>query len=312
MDTPSQIPPEPSGPSWLSAAFWGGLIGGATNALVDVGHRVRGGFIGMVAGAVGALGVYGFLRALRGAPKDAVPPTPPLPPVPPGLPKPMLLSQVPQILDLLVEEGKVTAEQQQAVLTRIAQGERGFAGEIALREGFIARPVLDEALVSQAVAKTRMALLDMQRIGQEGTLPHPVWLKPNWGNNGVNPASTPPTMVDAVSSAANIAQNLVMAANASPQALPELVPGIIAASNLARGIAQGDSPTVPLQKLHAEWRQAMEQVLRRSVAKGYSLPADTQGKPVDIEQFIAERGKEIDAGVTQSLSRTPPEPGRGR
>lgn len=312
MDTPSQIPPEPSGPSLLSAAFWGGLIGGAANAFLNAGDRLRSGLIGTVAGAVGAVGANYFIQWLRGAPKDTVPPAPPLPPAPPGPPQPMLLSQVPQILDLLAQEGKVTPEQQQAVLTKIKQGEKGFAGEIALREGFITRPALDEALASQAIAKTKMALLDMQRIGQEGTLTHPAWLKPNWGNNGVNPAATPPTMVDGVSSAANIAQNLVMAANASPQALPELVPGIVAASNLARGIVQGDSATVPLQKLHGEWRQAMEQALRISVAKGYSQPADAQGKPVDIEQFIAARGKEIDAGVTQSLSRTPPEPGRSR
>lgn len=269
----------------------------------------------MVGGAVGAAGAYYLFQWLRGTPNDAVPPAPPTPPaspVPPGPPEPMLLSQVPQILDVLLQEGKLTAEQQQAVLAKVAQGEKGFAGEIAIREGFITRPVLDEALKTQSLAKTQMALLDMQRIGQEGTLPHPAWLKTHWGNEGVNPASAQPTVVDAISSAANSAQNLVMAVNANPQALPELMPGIVAAANLARGIAQGDSPAVPLQKLHSEWKQAMEQALRSSVAKGYSQPADAQGKPVDIEQFIAERGKEIDAGVMQSLSRTLPEPGRSR
>lgn len=313
MNTPSQIPPEKPEASLLSAAFWAALAGGAVSALLHAGQRLRGGLIGMASGAVGGVGAYYLVQWFRGAPKDMTPPpVPPVPPAPPGPPEPMLLSQVPQILDVLAQEGHLSAEQQQVVLTKITQGEKGFAGEIALREGFVTRPVLDGALASQAVAKTERALLDMQRIGQEGTLPHPAWLKANWGNNGANPAPAQPSAVDGAAAAANIAQNLVMAANANPQALPELVPGIVAAANLARGIAQGDSAAVPLQKLHPGWKQAVEQALRTAVVKGYSQPADAQGKPVDIEQFIAERGKEIDAGVVQSLSRTPPEPGRGR
>jgi hypothetical protein len=115
-----------------------------------------------------------------------------------------------------------------------------------------------------------------------------------------------------MSAAANIAQNLVMTANARPEILPELAPGIVAAANLSRGMAFGDSAQVPLQKLQAEWQETVAATLRTAVAKACCHPTDAQGNPVDIERFIAERGKEIQAGVAQALAHPSPTPEKGQ
>jgi hypothetical protein len=99
----------------------------------------------------------------------------------------------------------------------------------------------------------------------------------NWGNNGVNPATANPTIAD----------------------------GVAAAANIARGIVNGSSAVVPLDKKAGEWMKELQVGLTSIVkASGY-IPLDRQKepKPINLEDFISERTKEIQNAISLSLAK---------
>ena len=271
-----------------------------------------------IALGTGALGLIvdhliGLDRRKRICPEDlqsttALTPLPPTtPPMLPSKPEGMALSQIPQILDLLYVSGQITADQQARVLEGIRQGRKGFAGELAVADGFITQDQLTLGLAQQSALKAEAALADINQISQFGSLPHSPWLKANWGNNGANPTVANPTPVDGLAAAANAAQNLVMLANANPDIslMPAYRNGVLAAVNLARGIAQGDSPVVPLSKMADSWRATVNQALTVAAQANPAALVDANGQPVDVQQFIANRDAEIAAAVQQTLAQAP-------
>lgn len=240
----------------------------------------------------------------------AQPPTPPSPPSFGDRPNGLELTNVPQILDILVADGDLTREQQAKVLGDIKGGRKGFAAQMAVEDGLITPAQADTALGQQAMLKAAAAAQDIQNIKDYGTLPAAPFLKANWGNNGVNPAAAAPTRTDGVSAAANAAQNLVMIANANPALAPQLFNGVIAAASLANGIALGDSAVTPLAKMSAAWQQTMNDALSAAAAASPQAMVDANGKPINVQDFIAARGAEISAAVAETL-RNPPQQGKG-
>lgn len=238
--------------------------------------------------------------------------SPPLPHEQHVEPPALHLAQIPQVLNLLVMNGHLSVEQQQHVLTEIQKGRAGFAGEIAVTDGLIAPQQLEQTLIAQNLMKVGAALMDIHTISTIGTIPHPAWLRANWGNNGVNPAANTPTTADGFAAAANMTQNLVMLANANPDRalLPTIQQGIVAAANLARGMAQGDSPQVPILKHGDHWRETLYHALRTAVAaypNSPESPKDAHGKPVNLDAFITARDAEISASLAQLRQTPPPE-----
>ena len=292
-----------------------GTIGGAAAAIgygfVDK-SRMGGRTIAITAMVGGA--IQALITALPG--KKALPtsiPSSTLPHIPPtqtDLPQTLALAQIPQILDILVADKQLTPEQQAHVLDQLKQGRKGFAAEIAVADGFVTQQQAETALGRQAMMKAEAAVTDIQNIKDHGALGHPAFLKANWGNNGVNPAATHPTRTDGVSAAANAAQNLVMLANANPALAPVLFDGVIAAASLANGIALGNSAVTPIAKMHHAWLATMDEALRTGAKTAPQAMTDANGKPIDIQQFIAARNAEITAAVQQTLQQ-PPERGTG-
>ena len=315
--------------------FWSFLTGASISATVDLAiegifaklYAKRGRAFtpsstqNMLGWAVGTGAVWALIDAYRNKSDAkgsalnqplALPPTPPTLPAEPRFPA---LATVPQILDLLVADGALKPEQKAQVLDQIKQGRTGFAGEIAVADGFVTKAQVDEALADQAMAKVLKAQCDLENIVQFGTIPAPVWLKANWGNNGVNPSAPAPTKIDGICAAANIAQNLVMLANANPDLGRNQVieDGIRAASRLATGINMGDSKIAPLAKMHDAWRATMNLALEHAAA--YTKPelmTDNNGKLIDIHAYIAARDAEIDAAIAQTLQQPPREAGLTR
>lgn len=253
------------------------------------------------------------------AQQEPLVPTATLPPVtPPGTDRPdtLALATIPQILDLLVSKGDISAKQQQKLIADIKSGRTGFVGEFAVADGYTTKEKLDAALAEQAVLKTQAAIADIQAIETYGTIPTPPSLTSNWGNNGLNPTAASPTPTDGMSAAANIAQNLVMLANTNPdkQTLPVIRDGIIAAANLVRGIEQGNSAVVPLAKMGETWRENLNNALILAVQAnphGQQAPHDAHGKPIDIYDYIAARNAEMTSAIQQTLEH-PPQRGTGQ
>ena len=219
----------------------------------------------------------------------------------------LALATIPQILDILVANGALKPEQQTHVLTEIAQGTPGAAGDIAIANGFITKEKLDAALGAQAMKKAEAAITDIKNIQTSGTLAAPSWLKANWGNTGVNP-TTLPTRADGVSAAANIAQNLVMLANANPsnpQLMQTLFEGVIASAYLANGIALGDNALTPLAKMHTDWQTVMTKALKAGAQANPHLLVDSHGTPINIDDYIAARTTEITAAIDIALKTQP-------
>lgn len=292
----------------LANGLVGAGLGGVVSLFYKKASRARQIGVGAILG--GLLGISNYLSARKHEPMPQQAPAfepPAAPPAQPERPDGLLLANVPQVLDFLVAKGEITHEQQAKLLADIQQGRKGFAAEMAIADGFITKEKVEQALTEQAAMKAQAAIIDIQSIGAHGTITVPQWLKANWGNNGVNPAAEHPTRSDGASAAANIAQNLVMLANTNPnpQLLPIIQQGIVAAGNLSRGIAQGDSATVPLAKMGGTWREAMNNALLLSVQATQTAPLDAQGKPVDIYSFISARNAEVTAAIEQTLKQPP-------
>ena len=281
---------------------WIAMIGGAIGALIGIVVSRRtfvGGFFGYLFGDLSTRGVMSLVNDSKPESASVTPP----PPAPPRIPQaPLALANTSQILDILVQGNHITPTQQATVLGAIKAGRTGFAGDIAVADGMVTAQVRDDALVKQGIEKAEAALVDLRRIKASGAAPVPAWLKTNWGNNGVNPPANPPTMAAGVSAAANIAQNLTLIANSNPQLAVVVEDGVLAATNLARGIAYGDSAAVPLAKMSGNWRQIMETALQMAERNGFQ-PMDANGKPVAMKDFIAARDTEIHAAIEQTLAR---------
>lgn len=211
---------------------------------------------------------------------------------------PLTLAGIPQILSLL-ELGK---EEKDAILA-YAREHKIFAGEayVAMSENKAeVQEKLDAALVEQAEQKLEAAEIDIDTI-LGGTQKAPPWLKANWGNNGVNVAVEPSTKIDALSAAANIAQNMVMIANVFPERAKQLKNPI---DNLTQFIREHDAPTS--QDKGVQWRmleKGVQDVLQDVVrATGYQAQ-DAKGNAVDVAEFLKVRCSEIRGGL--ELERSP-------
>ena len=214
------------------------------------------------------------------------------------------LENVPQILDQLVASHLITAEQKTQVIDAIKANEKGFAGEIAVKKGFLSQSALDAALVDQSALKADAATKDLQLIADAGvTQPVKPFLKANWGNNGVNPASQNPTPVDGASAAANIAQNIVMLANEHPALAKneKIKEAVAAGAALAKGIA-GKAPLD-----HASLKALQDKLiggLSEAVTASGATLKDKGGQEIKIDDFIRERSKEISAGGGAAIKRS--------
>ncbi len=216
----------------------------------------------------------------------------------------LALANIPQILDILVEYKVINANQIQPTLD-YARDNRTFAGEAGVRLGYYDTATLTKYLLEQTTRKAEAAVKDMQTIINCGTQATPSWLVANWGNNGVNPAAANPTIADGVAAAANIAQNIVMISNIYPPLAKTAQEAVVAAANIARGIVNGSSAVVPLDKKAGEWMKELQVGLTSIVkASGY-IPLDRQKepKPINLEDFISERTKEIQNAISLSLAK---------
>jgi hypothetical protein len=281
---------------------WIAIIGGAIGVVIGVLVTRRmfvGSFLGYILGDLSTRGIMSLVNDSK--PESTTPP----PTTPPPIPQPPLaLANTPQILDILVAGNHITPTQQATVLGAIKAGRQGFAGDIAVADGMVSPEIRDNAILQQGVEKAEAALVDLRRIKASGAVPVPAWLKTNWGNNGVNPAANPPTIAAGVSAAANIAQNLTLIANTYPHLTAVVEDGVLAATNLARGLAYGDSAQVPLAKMGGNWRQIMETALQMAERNGIE-GVDANGKPVVMKDFIAARDSEIHAAIHKALNLGP-------
>lgn len=311
MDPQSATSPAPKrsifGSSVTGAFINGTALGAAGIALSALFKRklsVSKSDLSFLAGS-GIGGVLGHLMLRKPEVQPEVVTIPPgtIPPTPvDAQPAALELANVPMILDMMVTRGELTASQKNQVMDEIKQGRSGFAADIAVADGFATREQAQNALAEQAMLKTQAAVQDIQNIKDHGTLAAPSFLKTNWGNNGVNPASTAPSKIDGISAAANIAQNLTVIANQNPALAPALFNGIISAASLANGIANGDSPITPVGKLSSQWKASMTEALQIAAQASPQSVVDSNGKPIDLNAFITARNAEIDAGVALALA----------
>ena len=314
-----QPPQKPKWRSWVASSFGEAFgVGAAISVVFDLAYAVFGRnrpTIGSLARGAASGGIALSVLHLitrKQVPAEPVATLPPAPPSLPERPQGLELAKVPQILDMLVAKQAITAEQKAVVLESIKTGRSGFAGDIAVADGFVNKAQVDAALMEQAALKAGAAAIDIQNIKDHGALPHPAWLKSNWGNNGVTPAATHPTRTDGIAAAANAAQNLVMIANANPALAPQIFNGVIAGASLANGIASGDSPVTPIAKMGDVWRKTMNDALTAAAATNPAAMVDANGKPIDIHQYIAARDAEITAAIAQTLQQPPRQAGLAR
>lgn len=224
----------------------------------------------------------------------------------------MYIANTPQILMLLESNKSLTSDQKSSVLSKMdamkSEGKRAFAGEIAVEMGFVSQETLNTTLDQKSVNKAKAAVQDIQTImSSQTTQDAPVWLKANWGNNGVNPAPKKPSVSDGISAAANIGQNIVMLANESPTLGSKnaniggkIVRAVESSAELAQGLFS-KSPT-----LRADFVKCMINMktgLEASYAFSGDGITDRSGAPIKLSSFISERFKEINAAVMQQTDQ---------
>lgn len=217
----------------------------------------------------------------------------------------MQLGKVKQVIELLVEKGKLTPEQQGEVIAELKSGNKKFAGDIAVDKGFISAQEKDAVLAEQVSRKAEAAVKDMQTIEAAGqgfaADEIPPFIRANWGNNGVVKASDNPSKLDGIAAAANMAQNLVVIANKRPDLAKELIPAVAAAAALARGMSGDDPKTAPIGNA-SQYMEQLEQGIRTAVAKsGTDLTSNWKDQNITVDEYLAERMKEVQAGVIIAL-----------
>jgi hypothetical protein len=78
---------------------------------------------------------------------------------------------------------------------------------------------------------------------------------------------------------------------------------VSASANLARGIADGTSAVIPLDKKSEKWIESSKAGLLLAVEKTGYQPKDRNGENIPIHSFIEERFKEVKKGVELSLDK---------
>ena len=218
----------------------------------------------------------------------------------------MELSNIPQILDLLVQNEVITDDQQSVVLKDLEdaknQGKRLFAGEAVVQRGFCTQEILDEYLIKQTALKSQAAVSDIKNIADNGKQEHPPFLKANWGNNGVNPAQKSPTIAAGVSAAANIAQNIVLLANEKPEIAKDLIKSIEASARLADALLEGKCSTIDKDKLK-DLIDDVESGLRLAVNRTDHVAKDINGTPISLKDFIDQRLTEVTEAFALSINK---------
>lgn len=238
----------------------------------------------------------------------------------------MQLAEIPQIITLL-EQGAgenfppvITAEQKSAILAEMDSfkqtGKKAFAGETAVEMGFVGQETLDKYLLQQSVLKLDAVFTDIQTIVQEGAQEHPPFLKANWGNNGVNPYVKKPDASSAVAAGiadlVSLVQNTLMVFNELAKDGEKLTPRraeIVSealqcardtASQMIHGIA-GGSKLIDAERAANKVGAALRVVAKVSEYQ----PKDANGAIIDLDKFIEERMKGVNAGLMASLENAP-------
>lgn len=110
----------------------------------------------------------------------------------------------------------------------------------------------------------------------------------------MNQARENPTVIDAASAVANMAQNMVMLANQKPEMAKQLETYVKTAVRLAEDIST-NAPMEP--KVAKAMLERVAVGLRTAVKESGITPADQNGNPIKLEEFIKERTKEVKAGI---------------
>jgi len=178
------------------------------------------------------------------------------------------LGNIPQILAILVEQGKITANQQQDVLSKLNDKEYNpkklFAGQMAVKLGYVTNQEVAHGLREQSIKMVKAAVNDIQTIVAGERLEFPEWMKPHWGNIDVNAPVKNVSQYDAASAAANVAKLIVQLANQRPEIAKTVQQGVIAAKNLTLGFIKGSSKEVPFNERAVGWLISAEQSLRKA------------------------------------------------
>jgi hypothetical protein len=209
---------------------------------------------------------------------------------------PLALADVTQILDLLVSRSYLTKDSKEMVLELSKTTPGSFVGQLAVMNGLCTEEQLQECLGEQVTLKGRAVIQDCQTIMERGPQEAPKWLKANWGNNGVTPASKNPMILDGAAAAVNMAQNIVMILNVRPDLAAAAQPFVVALAHLAQSILGTDPKKFPLGR-SAEWIGQAQAGLRDIVEKSGHVPQDNLGAPIALEDFITARFTDITAGV---------------
>ncbi len=229
------------------------------------------------------------------------------------------LASVPMLLAMLVEQGVISSASQEKVVNALRvkpeAGKARFAGDLLVEMGIlnektgepVTSAIVKDCLRQQSMKKIDAALKDMQQIVAGEKLEVPAWLKPNWGNNGLNAPASDITKEDGLSAAANMAQNLVLLVNRQPAVAKDAQTIVLALANLARGIEQGDSPRVPVLKKGEEWLSEAKKFEALVTKTGAAL-SDNAGNAVDVKQFAQARFKEVTSALELTLGSQKQEP----
>lgn len=211
--------------------------------------------------------------------------------------QPMELGKVPQILDILVEQKSITADQKKLILDKSKTDPANRpVGKIAVEDFGVAQDTVDTALLDQTRRKADAASADLAALQDGKSLSAPNWLQASWGNNGVAPASKQPGEMPAVSAAANMSQNILVMVKDHPElAKDDTVKRAVAA---AQGISEGFKNGT----ISAEEAQGLADTLGKGLKyvadKTGTVAKDKAGNEVSVDEYIKNRTQEITEGAS--------------
>jgi len=225
------------------------------------------------------------------------------------------LSEVPRQLDFMQKEGILSMRSKMQVVHALKleakQEKPRFGGDLAVDMGVMnersSLPLspqdVNNSLKRQSLQKVDACLADIQAILSGATLDVPNWLKPQWGNGGVNIPTHENALENGIAASAVLAQNLMLLSNSNPSIAKDAQPLILNLANLARGIANGDSARVPIKQKGSEWLGNVEAGYASLVRASGAELKDNADLPVDLAEFTKVSFDEIKNALSKSLNQ---------
>ena len=207
------------------------------------------------------------------------------------------LENIKPILEMLRKaDGRPLSPGEQKRAMAHAKDHNILAAEAAVTLGYVDKAELLVSLRKQSIMRVEAANNDIGTIMKQGK--QSAWLKTNWSIYECGA----PDFTDAVVAVANVAYNIVVIANSHPSIAEDMAEVVDISHQLISALSFSEANKLTKEGLQKSWDK-IATGLRVAVEKLGEAPEDADGNAIDLEDYIANRGRLIIEPHTKFINR---------